>query len=983
MLGTASVAIIASVLLQGTATSDPRLIVREVTAAVESDRAAATRSLWESARARDSTGPAPRLALATLARLTYDYPAADRLYRGLFAHAPGDDRRFSAYAHLGLAEGLYEQGRLGEIDELLVRARAEARAVGDRTAEGETLARLARARTLSRGAEVGLALIDTGFVVTPRTALDVRAWLGCTRGQFMVVMGRPRAAATLDAALTLARRIAEPRAEAVCLRALSLEHRFAGRSDSSLAVLRELEALRRRTRDRSRLAEALFLQGDVLQELAAYGVANEVLHQALTEAQASHNLYVQASVNLGLAALYFRFNDNAAATTYVNQAVADYTALADTGSVMMARSWRMEVNVAAGNFDSARAETNDVIRFFHREGDVTHESSLYQSLAEISIRDRDWPAAEQAIDRAEALLRGHSSAEKNAVLPRPRGRLALARGDLGTAEAQFTRYLASLDSSEYLARSETRAYIAEIRARRGQLDRAERDLLAAGEELDVWRAGLNDRAMRALAFQASASEANDRNNSIAWVIALLASGGRPTVAFDFAEHRRARDLSDEMQRVEALRAPAAEDSTETKPRSRDSRLSAAQLAGAIPDDSTAVLEYVTGAYGAPSTLFALQRAKPGHPLLAAAVLPPADSLAKDIARLVAFLESRDQAPGLARVLGRALLDPILPVLEPRINRLIIIPDGPLHRLPFDVLELSDGRSAVERFAISIVPSAKVLADLWQQPRSVTDPTTTLLALGDPSFPTGQLGPAVSLAARAAAATYSQAFASAGGLPRLQGSAREARRVARYASSADLRLGQAASAAFLKRGDLSHYRVVHLATHALVDEHAAGRTALVLAPDREETGFIGPGELAGLHLTADLVVISACQSAGGVVVDGEGVQGLTAPLLQAGARSILATGWRISDRGTYRLIDAFYQELALGRPVAQALRNAKLRMIHEHRPPGEWAAFTLVGDPTVRVPLRAPRDTVPYWMSAAALGILALGYGLWRHRGRLP
>jgi CHAT domain len=109
--------------------------------------------------------------------------------------------------------------------------------------------------------------------------------------------------------------------------------------------------------------------------------------------------------------------------------------------------------------------------------------------------------------------------------------------------------------------------------------------------------------------------------------------------------------------------------------------------------------------------------------------------------------------------------------------------------------------------------------------------------------------------------------------------------------------------------------------------------------------------------------------------------VSAPLLQAGARSIVATEWTIGDRGTYRLIDAFYRELASGAPVSGALRNAKLRMIEEGRPAGEWAAFTLVGDPTVRLRLRASRDGARYWMTIAVLAGFALGYGWWRRTAR--
>ena len=961
------------------APSDPRAIVREVTTEVEAGRAPDAEARWGAIRARDAASPAAQLALATLARLTYDYPLADSLYRGLLA-APVD-RRFAAYAGIGLAEGMYAQGLLGEIDGLLVQARAQARAAGDSAAEAEALAGLARVRTLSQGVEAGLGLIDTGLAVTPRQAADVRALLDCTGAQFMTVMGKPRTPERLRAALAFARHQREPRAQAVCLRALSLEHRFAGRSDSSFAVLRELEALRRRTRDRSRLAEALFLQGDVLQEFAAYGQANEVLHQALAEARASHNLYIQASVNLGLAALYFRLNDNATATAYVNQAVADYEVLADTGSVMMARSWRMQVSIAAGDLDSARAETRDVIRFFHREGDVTHESSLYQALADISMKERDWSGAEWAIARAEALLRGHSSAAANAALPRQRGRLALARGDLGTAETEFRRYLAAIGASEQLARSETRAYLAEIEARRGQLDRAERDLAAAGAELDEWRAGLGDRDLRALAFQASSSEANDRNSSIARVLALLAGSGRAASAFELAEHRRARDLADRMRRAEALK-PGLEEGADTGTTvgREQHRITAGAMASLIPDDHTVLVEYVTGALGAPTTAFVVgprHLGSRGDPVRAA-LLAPADSLAATIGRFVEVLQGGGDAPALARALGAAVLDPILGGLGPEITGLVIVPDGPLHRLPFDALRLADGHYAVERFTISTAPSAGIVADLWRARGAApaSNDTVRLLALGDPAFPRIT---ATGATARDAAEAHQAAFEETGGLPRLEGSAREVRRVARYADLADVRTGDAASAAYLKRADLSRYRILHFATHALVDEYAVARSALVLAPGDGESGFVGSGELALLHLGADLVVLSACRTAGGVVVDGEGILGLSAPLLQAGARSIVATLWPIGDRATLGVIDAFYDEMAAGLPEAEALRAAKLRMIRARRPAAEWGALTLVGDPSITLPLHRPTAALPAWLPVAVLA--AAGAAYWWRAGK--
>jgi len=128
---------------------------------------------------------------------------------------------------------------------------------------------------------------------------------------------------------------------------------------------------------------------------------------------------------------------------------------------------------------------------------------------------------------------------------------------------------------------------------------------------------------------------------------------------------------------------------------------------------------------------------------------------------------------------------------------------------------------------------------------------------------------------------------------------------------------------------------------------------VLAPGNGESGFVGASDLFGLRLGAGLVVLSACRSAGGVVLGGEGIRGLTAPLLAAGARSLVATQWRIDDREVVPVVDAFYAALASGQPVIEALRTAKVQALGAGRSPRAWAAFSSVGDPFVTVPLKKP------------------------------
>jgi CHAT domain-containing protein len=410
-------------------------------------------------------------------------------------------------------------------------------------------------------------------------------------------------------------------------------------------------------------------------------------------------------------------------------------------------------------------------------------------------------------------------------------------------------------------------------------------------------------------------------------------------------------------------------------------MTAKDLARQLPDEATALLEFVGGAGGAPATLFIIQRSG-----LRAVALPVADSLAERVARFVALLEAGSEADGLARSLGAALLGPALRALGPAVTRLIIVPDAPLHHVPWDALRLPNDMLVVERFAVSLAPSAALLTTLRRRAaRTAPAPVAArLLAFGDPVFPTEHRpGDAPT---SAAAETYMVAFDASGGLPRLRASAEEVRRVARYAYGAEVRLREEASAAFLKTAPLRDYRVIHFATHALVDERSVSRTALALAPGEGESGFVGVGELASLVLDADLIVLSACRSARGKIVAGEGVQGLTTSLLQAGARAVVATNWRVGDRSAVMFVDRFYRHLAGGVPVAEALRTAKLEAIRRGDSPRGWAAFTLIGDPLVTVGLREPELASSQRWGAAAVALVALAafavYSLRTRRRRI-
>ena len=926
---------------------DPRRVVLAALQAVQGDSAARVGAEWSARLRRDTADSAAQLGLATLARLTYDYPDATRRYEALYAADSVHPSHVAVYARLGQGQALDTRGLVGEAGTQFSRARAGARLVRDPAAEGEALVGLSFVRATTAGIPAGLALLDTAARLIPPDALDLQAIRRCRRAVLLAILTRPEAVTEAVTGAALAREAGDVRTEAHCVRSAALAHKLRGDPDSSLVLLHQATALHHRARDRSALGETLMRAADVLRERGEYGQAKVELEEALRETQASHNLLGLASAHLGLGALALQLNDHATAGDNVRRAVAMFEAQGDTGGVMTARSFLVDVSLAAGEYGEARRLAQELLRWYQHTEEAPDQLEMYQALALIAVRERDWPAAERALEDARALARREREPAWDDALLADYARLALARGNLDDAERRFTTYLRQLDSSQHIHKHAARTRLAEVYARRGELERAERELAGASDDLDAWRATLADRELRILAFQASPWELDDRDASVARVLSALAGGGRAAGAFQLAERRRARELADRLLRAEALRADTLHPDTAHRagayalPRARYA--TASEAAAALPD-STALLEYVTGAGGAPTTLFVLSPPSRGS-AVRAYVLPSADSLAGQIRRLVALIESGGDPRGLTKVLGAALLGPALAELAPDVTRLVIVPDGLLHRVPFDVLRLPDSRFAVERFTISIAPSALVVRELWQRDRAADPRPMRLLAFGDPTFAGG--------GAASTTEVYRSAFDEAGGLPRLAESGREARLVAAYAPGAVVRLREEASEAFLKHAPLSAYRVIHFATHALVDERAAGRTALALAPGGGESGFVPPGDLAALRLAADLVVLSACRTAGGVVVTGEGVQGLTAPLLQAGARSVVATGWRVGDRSTARFVEAFYGELAEGLPVASALRAAKLDAIRRGAPPSEWAAFTVVGDPLVRVPLSRP------------------------------
>jgi len=599
---------------------------------------------------------------------------------------------------------------------------------------------------------------------------------------------------------------------------------------------------------------------------------------------------------------------------------------------------------------------------FELDGFGTGVIASHVALAHLAMREHDWATADGELRAARAATTRYAVPGWAAGLRYHEGALALRRGRLAEAERVLRQALPTLPPSEQNNRRYYAARLAEVYARLGDISRAEAALRVADDAFDRWRAGLDDRSLRLLALQASL-DPSDPDLGIATVIAVLARGGRASAAFELTERERTRELLDRLLRAEALRATTTGVVPSTAPRDRLATVSLKEASAALPDDSTALLEFVTGQGDEPTTVFVLTRAG-----LQARSAAPEDAVAPLIDRFTAALEGGADPGPLARRLGAALLDSALAALPTQVTRLVIVPDGVLHRLPFDALRREDGALVLNRWAVSVVASTSVAVRLWRRPPRAD--SLAALAVADPAF-------AREGAPGSGGNAFRAAFAGEGALPRLPASRREALALASFAIGTRVLLGADASEANLRRMPLRDYRIIDFATHALVDDASPAHTALVLAPGGGDDGLLYEADLEALPLDADLVVLSGCQTARGTIVYGEGVQSLATPLLAAGARAVLATMWRVRDDGAARFTERFYAAVAEGRAAGAALRAAKLAAIAAGEPVSEWGAFTLIGDATVVIPLHRTVRTGPGWWIAALAA--AAAYWLWTRK----
>jgi CHAT domain-containing protein/tetratricopeptide (TPR) repeat protein len=770
--------------------------------------------------------------------------------------------------------------------------------------------------------------------------------------------------------------------EAVTLNNVCLIRHSRGEWLAAVPCYEEALRLLRETGDPAAETSALINLGGVYDLLGEPQRALDAYGQTLARARGAGDRAREAQSQNNLAVVYMGLGETREALARYEQALSLFRALGDrrgearalnnlgvacrrTGEPQRSAGFLEEALALRREISDRRGEAatlNNLGRAREDLGDVPKALDLYrQSLtAGRSVADRRGEAvslhligaAEGRLGNApEALARLAEALEARRALgdrpgqaetltalaqvERGLGRLDPARAHAGEAldliESQRVRVTDPDLRATYLA-TQQRAFDLAIGLER----RAEASLVLAErararsllELLQEARAEVRrgiDPALRARELEVA-----DRL-SAAVARQLELPGGAPSKERKAAVERGVRDLLAESEKVaEEVRRTSPRYAALTQPRPLD----AAGIRGLLGPD-TLLLEYRLGedkSFLWAVTAGAVER----HELPRREVI---ETLARRVyGELSTAAAGARTGKGAARELSRRVLGPVAGRLAGR--RLAIVADGALQYIPFAALPEPGHpeRFLIESHEVVSLPSASVLAVDRAVPVG-RRPAAGLAVLADPVFSAGD--PRVQASRRGPS-----------GLSRLPETRREAEAITALLPPAEVKilLGFDARRGTVVGGDLDRYRIVHFATHGVIDAETPRLSGLVLSlVDRQgkpQEGFLSLADVYNLDLAADLVVLSGCETALGREIRGEGLIGLVRGFLYAGSRSVAASLWRVQDRATAELMARFYRTLLQQRkPPAAALREAQLSILREHRwhQPYSWAGFVVQGD----------------------------------------
>jgi CHAT domain-containing protein len=815
---------------------------------------------------------------------------------------------------------------------------------------------------------LGIASGDTGDRGAARRALEESAaicrTLGDPRGESLslnslgVVYGQTgdaeQAAATFERTLFLTR--AEGlvgRSEVQTLSNLGIAYKDLGQYDKAVGFYEQALARALAMRDRDFEAAILNNMGNVERLRGENAKALELHTRALDASRASGGRPTEARSLNAIGATHYELGAYAKALEYHREALAIRRQLVDRAGeassldgVGMALH-RLGDDAAAGEALREALAIREAIREQYGQAD---------SLEHLALLERDRNNLGEALRHIAAAVDLEEALRARITSPDLRASYVAAAYDKYELFIDVRQRLHLADpTAGHAAAALTISERARARVLLESLVDARVDLRQGIEPALLERERLLQRQLNEAATQLSRSLGNPKGKDQATAVA-----------------ERLDRLTAEYQRLQAqIRQQSPRYAAVTQPQPLD----AAAIQQSVVDDDTVLLEFALGEERSwlwavtPTTLTSVElparsdierAARALYQGLTARQRQAGESAATYATRVAAADKALEAQVG---TVSRMLLGGIDRELsaEWRGKRLVITAAGVLEYLPFAALRAPDEALLASRHEIVTIPSASVLATLRRDTVARARAPRPLAILADPVFAPddprlvarpGAPNPPTPDPAASRAENVVDGLYSRNDLSRLPFSREEANAIASLTgASATLKATDfKASRTLALSGALGGHRIVHFATHGVINSDRPALSALILSLVDErgarQNGYLRLHDIYNMRLDADLVVLSACQTALGREIKGEGLVGLTRAFMYAGAPRVVASLWQVNDLATAELMKKFYRGMLQQklRPAA-ALRAAQVEMSKDPRwkSPYYWAGFVLQGE----------------------------------------
>lgn len=864
-------------------------------------------------------------------------------------------------------------------------------------------------------------------------ALNIREELGDRFGQFEILVKLGYAYVNLSEmreaekvygrALNISREIKKPQAEAAAERALgNLKTKIGQRQeafthfDRALEILKPLDEPRIKATVTGGLAYAFECAGDTTKALEKY-------QEALEAFTALKSKWGIAETETPIGEIHFALKDYSKAFEHYNRALDLFremkmarwvaTTLRNLGLVYDAMGNRAEalrcyresiaLTTAGHDLRSEAYTLNYLGNIYERDGSFLEAQTRYKKALKYSKESSDRAGQSLALFSLAHLARDRRQLENaREYIDEAIGIAEELRADLVNHELRAAYFASAgqyydlkIDILMRLHDQRPEAGYAVLAFETSERARARSLIDSLGET----RAGIRKGIDSALLQQEQNLQA--RRNEIADRLQRLGPSGRHTEEYQRL-NREIVQLSMESQRLSdriKLNNPRYAALTQPQP------LGLSEIQRRLLDGDSLLLEYALG--DERSYCWVVKRDE-----FIPIALPSRSEIEQAAGAFYQLISSDDSAPGetsaerLDRIrasnqhLSRLLLGPIAGRLDRK--RILLSAEGILQLIPFQTLEDQQKAVAgnpmpmVAGFEIVNEPSASALIQLLEETKDRAPQTKEIAVLADPVYSLTDSRSRAARGVKGAAAeppksmielprTLRDLRGAGGEIPRLYASQKEANSILNFTTPGGgmMATGFEASRNLAVSSILNQYRVVHFATHGVLNEEHPDLSGVVLSMvDRQghaQDGVLRLHDIYNLNLPVDLVVLSACSTAKGKEVKGEGLIGLTRGFMYAGAASVVASLWKVDDGATSALMTMFYKGLLQEKlSASEALRRAQLEMASQEqwRSPYFWAGFVIQGKYAATEVFRdAPKQSAASAYSKKILGIAAAAMGL--------